>query len=318
VTEEDVTNALTKIIKGETKTIYFTEGHGEKPIDGGEMGDYQLAAKDLEKAGYAVKKLNLAREGKVPEDAAAVVVAGPQNEPFAPELDMLDAYLRAGGSLLLLLDPPPAASLKELTKKWSIEVADNRVIDVSGYGKLFGTGPAIPLVADYKPHTITSKFQGTFSFFPVTRSVSPATSPAEGVTVESLLETSEASWGESDLTSDKVGFDEKADVKGPVPIASVATKDAGEDKKSRLIVYGDSDFAVNRYFHEQANGDLFTNTVRWLVQDESFIAIAVKNPEDRPITMTESQGRIVGLTAMFFFPGAIIAAGIFMWAKRRR
>ena len=30
VREEDVTNALMKIVKGEQKTIYFTAGHGEK------------------------------------------------------------------------------------------------------------------------------------------------------------------------------------------------------------------------------------------------------------------------------------------------
>jgi ABC-type uncharacterized transport system involved in gliding motility auxiliary subunit len=148
--------------------------------------------------------------------------------------------------------------------------------------------------------------------------VIPASAPAEGVSVEPLIETSEASWGESDLTSNRVGFDEKVDVKGPVAIAAVASRDAGENKKSRLIVFGDSDFAMNRYFHEQANGDLFTNTVRWLVQDESFIAIAVKNPEDRPITMTESQVRLVGIIVMLLFPGAIIVAGVFVWARRRK
>src|SRR5262245_18082110 len=36
VREEDVTNALMKIVKGEKKTIYFTDGHGEKKIDDSE------------------------------------------------------------------------------------------------------------------------------------------------------------------------------------------------------------------------------------------------------------------------------------------
>jgi ABC-type uncharacterized transport system involved in gliding motility auxiliary subunit len=68
-------------------------------------------------------------------------MAGPTTEPFPQELDKLDAYLNAGGSALLMLDPPPAASLKDFTKKWAVNVGDNRVIDVTGVGRFLGKGP---------------------------------------------------------------------------------------------------------------------------------------------------------------------------------
>ena len=314
VIEEDVTNALLKLVKGETKTIYFTEGHGEKAIANVERTGYQVATKDLEKAGYVVKPLNLIVQGGVPEDAAAVVIAGPTTEPFAQEVEFVDAYLNKGGSVLLMLDPPPAASMADLAKKWSVDVGSNRVIDP--VSRLFGAEPDVPLVSEYRPHKITERFN-VMTFFPQTRSVKPAEPAVEGVIAEPLLESSEESWGESDLQGLKVTRDAN-DLKGPVSLATVVNKDVDEGKKARLIVIGDSDFARNELFNLQGNGNLFTNVVRWLVQDESFISIAVKNPEDRPINMTESQGQLVMYTVLLFFPGAIVAAGVFVWAKRRR
>ena len=85
--EEDITNALMKIVKGEKKTIYFTQGHGEKKIDDTERTGYSIAKTGLEKENYVVKTVNLVQEGKVPDDASVVVMAGPTSEPFPNELD---------------------------------------------------------------------------------------------------------------------------------------------------------------------------------------------------------------------------------------
>ena len=54
----------------------------------------------------------------------------------------------------------------------------------------------------------------------------------------------------------------------------------------RVIVVGDSDFASNRLLFFQANPDLFLNTVNWLAQQESLIAIRPKEASDRRLTMT--------------------------------
>ena len=316
-TEEDVTNALMKLVKGEKKIVYFVEGHGEKAINSPDRTGYQVAAGALGKDGYEVKPLSLVREEKVPADASAVVVVGPETEPFPQETDKLDSYLNGGGSVLLMLDPPPSASLKEFTQKWSVNVGSNRVIDVTGMGQLLGRGPDTPLVGSYGQHKIVERFD-VMTFFPVARSVAPASPPAAGLSAEPLIESADQSWGESDLTSNKVGFDEKSDIKGPVPIATVVTKDAEGGKKARLIVFGDSDFAENANFSNQGNGNLFLNTVKWLAGDESFIAIKTKSPEDRSLTITESGGRTVWILVVILIPGAVLVTGVLVWARRRR
>jgi ABC-type uncharacterized transport system involved in gliding motility auxiliary subunit len=318
--EQDITNALVKLVKGMQKTIYFTQGHGEKEIDNAEAHGYQFVKNGLEKENYVVKSVNLIQEGKVPADASVLVMAGPTSEPVAGELDAIDAYLNGGGNALLLLDPPPGgASLKDFLKKWSLDVGNNFVVDASGMGKLFGAGPTIPLVTKYEGHRITQGFN-VMTFYPLARSISPLMPTVAGITVEPLLKTNEVSWGESDLSpgeKKQVQFDEKTDVKGPVTIAAVATKAIG-DKKARLIVFGDSDFAINQYFGQVGNGNLFTNTVSFLAQDENFISIKAKDPANRPVTMTESQEKSVAWLVELLLPASVLVVGISVWVKRRK
>jgi ABC-type uncharacterized transport system involved in gliding motility auxiliary subunit len=315
--EEDVTNSLLKIVKGEKKTIYFVEGHGEKKLDDAERTGYANAKAALEKENYVVKTVNLVQEGKVPDDASLLVMAGATSEPFPNELELIDGYLNKGGSALILLDPPPAASLTDFMKKWSIDVGNNMVVDASGVGRLFGAGPTIPLVTNYSHHKITEHFN-VMTFFPLVRSVAPLMPPVNGINAEQLLASNERSWGETDLKSAQAEFDPKTDLKGPVPLATVATKDQGENKKSRLVVYGDSDFASNGFFGLQGNGNLFLNTVAWLAQDESFISIRAKNPDDRRLTMTEAQGRLASYVMLLLLPAGILISGVSVWMKRRR
>jgi ABC-type uncharacterized transport system involved in gliding motility auxiliary subunit len=169
----------------------------------------------------------------------------------------------------------------------------------------------------YPDHKIVQRFN-VMTFFPLARSVAPATPPVAGLSVQPLIESADRSWGETDMKSNEVGFDEKVDLKGPVPIATVVTKDISEGKKARLIVFGDSDFAINANFSNQGNGNLFLNTVKWLAGDESFISIKTKNPTDRPITMTETGGRTVSFLTQLAFPAASLIAGILVWVRRRR
>jgi ABC-type uncharacterized transport system involved in gliding motility auxiliary subunit len=317
IREEDVTNALMKIVKGERKTIYFVQGHGEKSIDDAEKIGYSTAKAALEKENYVLKNLNLVQENKVPDDASVVVMIGPTAEPFPNELELLEGYLNKGGSVAILLDPPPGPSMSEFMKKWSIDVGNNFVVDASGVGRLFGAGPSVPLVTNYSNQKITEGFK-VMTFFPFVRSVTPAQTPVAGITAVQLLASNERSWGESDLKSNQAGFDEKTDLQGPVSLAVVATKDAAENKKGRLVVYGDSDFASNNAFGLQGNGNLFLNTVSWLAQDESFISIRPKNPEDRRLTMTEQDGRLMSFVTLLFMPVGVLIAGVSVWMKRRK
>ena len=104
--EEKLTNGLVKVTRDSKRVVYITQGHGEPEITNTERTGFSEAKGALDKANYEAKPLALARQGKVPDDASVVIIAGPRNDFFGPEIDALDAYLGRGGKLLAMINPP--------------------------------------------------------------------------------------------------------------------------------------------------------------------------------------------------------------------
>ena len=84
VEEEPITNALVKVTREGKRVVYVLQGHGEPDLGNSERTGLSVAKTAMERASYEVKPLVLARETKIPDDAAVVIVAGPRIELFAP------------------------------------------------------------------------------------------------------------------------------------------------------------------------------------------------------------------------------------------
>ncbi|MGH9775939.1 MAG: GldG family protein [Candidatus Acidiferrales bacterium] len=316
-TEQYITGALLKVTSATQKTVCFVEGHGEKSIsDSGPRG-YSAVKGELEKENYLTKSINLVETNGVPADCSVLVEAGPTQSLFAQEAQMIETYLSNGGKAFIELDPDTDAKLDDLFKEWNIKVGDNTVIDASGIGRMFGTGPAVPLVRDYGASPITGKFQGTMSFYPLARTVEIADRNNTQVFPVELLKTSPASFAkEGKITGTTVSFDPKKDKQGPLTLGlSAEKKDGG--KTARLVVIGDSDFASNQWMGLQRNGDVFFNTINWLSEQENLISIRPKSATARRVTMTEAQLTGLRWFSLVLLPGLVILSGIYIWWKRK-
>jgi ABC-type uncharacterized transport system involved in gliding motility auxiliary subunit len=324
VQEQDLTNAIIKVGRSEAKRIYFIQGHGEKDPTDTEQAGYSDAKKNLEDQGYKVDTINLASQGKVPDDAKVLIEAGPTTAPFPQEMQFVDDFMNnKGGGMLLLLDPPPSPSFDSFLKEWGVQADKDIVLDVSAIGRAMGAGPSLPLVQRYENHKITERFR-TMTFFPLTRSIQPDKNPPSGITVETLFKSNESSWGETNLGSKEATFDPIKDMKGPLSLAVAASKEIkpGSDNsaavKSRLVVTGTSNFPINSYFANQGNGNLFLNMVSWLAQDEDLISIRPKSPEDRRIILSQSQLSMLWMITIILLPGIAAVAGFIIFIERRR
>jgi ABC-type uncharacterized transport system involved in gliding motility auxiliary subunit len=320
--EQDVTNAIIRAGRPQAKKVYFIQGHGEKdPADANRTG-YSEAKKTLEDQGYKVEDLNLASQGKVPEDAKVLIEAGPTVELFPQELQLINGYLGKGGvGMLVMVDRPPAPSLQPLLDNWGIQVDNDVVLDNSNEGRLMGS--TMPIVRRYESHKITENFNLT-TIFPLTRSVQPAKTIPSGVTVETLFKSNTNTWGETDLKSRDATNDPAKDLQGPLSLAVAATReikpssDNGPSPKSRLVVTGTSNFPINTFWGAGGDGNLFMNMISWLAQDEDLISIRPKAPEDRRVIMSQNQMIIVVLVTILLIPGIALAVGITVASKRRR
>jgi len=84
------------------------------------------------------------------------------------------------------------------------------------------------------------------------------------------------------------------------------------------VVVGDSDFALNKYYFFQANGNFFNNAVSWLAEEKDLVAIAPKVTAPRTVSLTRSAGRLVFFYTLFILPLLVFAAGIGVWLYRRK
>ena len=337
--EQELTNGLVKVIQGTQHKVYFVQGHGEKSPDGSDRDGYSVIAQSLGSDNFATDKLVLAQRD-IPEDTTVLIIAGPTVDFLTPEVDRLNNYMNRGGKVLLMLDPPAKAGSSDVTqlvnfaKEWGIDVGTNVVVDASGIGQVLGTGPEVPVAAKYNTHPVTDRFN-LLTAYAFARSVASNSAGANNRFAQNLVETSEQSWAETDMkglmSSAPITRDtDKGDLAGPVSLAAAVSgsastappapdaKDADTKKpESRLVVFGDSDFASNRWLGISGNRDLFLNAVNWLAQQENLIAIRAKDPEDRRITLTAGQDRFIMWLTLLVIPGLILLAGVHTWWRRR-
>jgi ABC-type uncharacterized transport system involved in gliding motility auxiliary subunit len=336
--EQSLTNSLKKVIEGTAKKIYFVQGHGEHDPTASDRAGYSGISDALKSDNFEVAKLALAQEGKIPDDATVVVVAGPKTDYFAPEVDALRGFLKKGGKALLFLDPvdkadaPPLTNLIALAKEWGMTVGNDIVVDASGMGRLINAGPEVPIAMPSQPaHAITRDFR-LMTAFPLTRSVTPIDGGTDGKVAQKLLETSPQSWGETDLkglfsTSRPQLNVDKGDKAGPVSIAAAVSAPAPDapapatpdlpKPEARVVVVGDSDFASNSALGIQGNRDIALNMANWLAQQENLIAIRPHDAQDRRIQLTEDQSQRIFWIALLVIPGLLLGNGVRVWWRRR-
>jgi len=314
--EEDITGAIIKVTQDKVKTVCFVTGHGEKSLtDDGEDGYSHLDA-GLKKENYLTKTLNLVSENGVASDCSLVVIAGPTQQFFPQEAEMLEKYLGSTGKGLILVDPQTDPKLGEIFQAWNTNVGDNVVIDASGMGRLLGAGPAIPLVTTFGQSPITRNFTNVMVFFPLARTVSTADKSKTDPQIVELLKTSPQSFTVPNLKQGQNELTFNPKTAGPLSLGVAASRKA-EGGEARLVVIGNSTFAANPYVGLQKNGDLFYNTIDWLAQDENLISIRPKSQTNRRVTLTEGQASALRWLDLFFLPGIVIFSGVYIWWKRR-
>jgi ABC-type uncharacterized transport system involved in gliding motility auxiliary subunit len=314
-TEEALTRAIRSVIS-QRKILYFLTGHGEASPDDTEVRGLSLARDALAAENLEIRTLLLAREAGVPDDAAAVVVAGPER-PFQPrELEALDSYVRGGGAVLVMIDPFVDTNLLEQVAAWGVEVGNDVIVDQQI--QLFA-GPQVgvqPIVVSYGAHPITRKLGANPTLFHVARSLRAT----DGAEIIELASTGASSWAETDtqlfLEQSMVGKD-APDRAGPIALAVARIFEGEGDGEGRLVVVGDSDFGRNRYFAEFYNQDFLINAVNWLAGEESFITIERKLPRASLVTMSPDEFTNFRYLSLFVLPEAILLWGIVLWWRRR-
>lgn len=325
LTEEELTGALVRAMKGGERMACFTLGSGEHPLDDNDRRNGFSDLKTLiEKNNYKTQTIKLLEKAEIPKECTLVVVAGPRRDYIQPAVDALKNYVENGGRALFMLDPPLKFARNEIDDNqalldvlagWGVTVDKDLALDTSGVGQLFGLGPEFPLVTSYESHAIVREMKDTPTGFPIARSLEVKN--GDKTTVEKLFSTTANSFATMNLASPEIkpGKDDK---KGPLVLGAAGTYNSGKDTgNGRFVVVGNSGWVANGFLRFNGNRDLILNMVNWLSSDEDLISIRPKEPEDRRLNMTTRQMSMIFYASVVMIPLLCVVAGIGVWWKRR-
>lgn len=337
LSEQDLVSAILISTGEQQKVVYFTTGHRERDsMDANEESDgYGFARRGLMGDNYLVETLSLKEVEAVPSDAAVLIIAGPSGGFSLDERDKLEQYLRNGGRAIFLLENAVSTQLDTLLSKWGIAVPQGTVVDI---GNSVAGDPRSPILrrGDYNPESpITEPLDDTFfTEAAAIRDIikrAPAGLPPNpderNIKLIPLAATSLFSCITTNPDrSDCLGND---DILGPFTIAMAleAVAPVGEEPpevasgaevpQTSIVVFGDSDFASNKFYFALSNSDFFLNAVDWLAQKYDLISIRSKPQAFRELIIDQREFDFIRYSSWFLMPtGIMLLAGIAWWRRR--
>ena len=333
--EESLTNALIKVTSDKERVVYGTTGHGEHDLSDTGRDGLSALKSALEKQSYVVKPLVL-NQG-VPADASALLIPGPKKSFLEAEVTMVADYLDRGGRVFLMQDPGTDPGFTEVLARYGAVVRKDVVIDK--VSQLFGGDARIPMVPGDgydQGHAITKNFDFQ-TIYPLASSIDLKQPAPAGVTATPLARTSDLSWGETseeEFRSGRIQMNDGVDTRGPITLAAAlerkseapadapgaaAGAEAGKvGTDSRILLFGDADFACNNYVNDGGNGDLALNGVAWLVEQGELISIRPRASTPRIAILSPAQVFYYGWTIVAVAPVAVALSGVAIWWRRRR
>jgi ABC-type uncharacterized transport system involved in gliding motility auxiliary subunit len=323
LTEEGISGALVRALKGGDRTVCFVLGSGEHSTDDTEPEGLSNAKMLAEKDNLKTQTIKLIPKAEIPKDCTIVAVSGPTRDYPQPEVDALKAYVEMGGRALFLIDPPLKLARQEVDDNtallnvlqgWGVTAQKDLVRDP---GSMTQLGPLAPAITTYEDQPIVRELKQRQepTLIPLARALEVKN--ADKTKVDKLFVTSDESTATTNLSNPDAP-ESKADAKGPFAIGVAGTYTTGSEQgNGRFVVVGSSSFADNQFIGILANRDLYLNMLDWLSSDEDLISIRPKEPTDNPINMNARQLSLMFWSSVLGLPLLIVAFGAGVWWKRR-
>ena len=344
LTEEEITGALVRSLKGGERNVCFLSGSGEHSLDDTAGGGFSTLKESLEHNNYKTRAVNLGQPAaplgagvapvigqpqqanvEIPKDCTVLVSGGPKLAYSPAEAAAIKAFVEGGGSVLFLMDTPlrigpqEGSENPELVKmlaEWGVTMNTDLALDTSGVGQIFGLGPEVAMVTNYESQAIVRDFkEGVPTAIPLSRTLK-----IEGntkVTDDKLISTTDNSFAASSVAGP---IDPKKGVKGPLVLAAAGTYNTGKPGSSgRFVVFGSSQWAANNVLgsRQVANRDLALNTFNWLSADEDLISIRPKETEDRRLEISGNRMNLIFWWSVVLLPLCVVGGGLMVWWRRR-
>ena len=320
--EQAISSAIHQVAFGREPVLYVVSGHGERRIDNFDPTvGFSRIAQRMQAENIRLESFTPGMASRVPEDADALLIAGPDRRWSQPEIDMLHAYLERSGRIMFLLDSRTQTGLETLLQRWGVVLGNDVVVDP----RRSVTGREV-FVNEYGLHPVTERLQGLTTIFHAPRSASPSlrestAASADKPFVTVLAQSSPAGWAEREPDRFPQRFNPDIDVEGPVAIAVAVERGPipGIDvqiRPTRMMVVGDSGFVANGGL-TGGDEDFFMSGLNWLLDREELMGISPRDVEWLRMVVDREQARRLFVWTVIAMPAMAMVLGTIVHWRRR-
>lgn len=308
--EYDLSSNIKKMTLNEKIQVGFLQGDGEPSLQALPQLTRQLMIM------YDVKPVTITDSTDIPENMKTLVIIAPKDTIPPDVFSKLDRFLSKGGRVLAAVNRVDgdlstasgrsvSTGLDDWLNKKGIKVDDEFIIDVNSGNVMVRQNqgmfvmntpvkfPYLPLIAKFDKHPITTGIEQVMMPF-----ASPVIVTASDTSLHyvNLAYTSD----KTGLEKPPINFDVMRNwsrndfTKSSLPVA-VALSGRIDGANTKMVVFGDGDFAVNGQGQGQQqlqedNVNLMSNAIDWLSDDTGLIALRTKGVTSRPLNPDIEEG----------------------------
>ena len=309
--EKQITSAIYKLTAAEETYAYYTTNHGEQALT-------SSLTEALEAQNTTAQPLDLLTS-TIPDDCDLLIINDPTSDfasdGLVDEISQLQTYLENGGRVLLTTngyDETP--NLDAVMAQFGLAREAGLVVEGDSSHALYGY--PYSLFPDYGTTDESTALDGVNRSTHVMLSVAQGITITEtdGVTAESLLNTSEDAYSKLNFDTSSTTDKENGDTDGPFSLAVWARN---ETTGAEVIWIGCPNMD-NEQLYQSIPGNLtfLQGCAASMVGQD--ILIDTKALEASPITISASTATTLGLVFVFVLPAAVLIAGGVVVLLRRR
>jgi len=310
--EQKLSSALLAVNTEKDYIAGFADGHNERPSES--------LLKLFRQNSFTIARGVLAP--MLEQNPDIVVIASPDRDYRAEEIDLLESYMSRGGSLMVFIEPSlrTLENLELFLSRWGIIPGDKLVFEKVAFT---GNNP-INIVPMYGPHEINRFFMNTrvYITMPSCRNLNINPDVGSAYDVSPVLVSTSDSYG-------KAGYQftqstrELPDLGGPFYLALSSARDIfqnGQAMKARIFVAGSRNIYADDLlgFSSYGNADFLTQVINWLTERDVTLNIPSKNIKEAPLNIIRKQAFVLGVVISILIPFLILSIGITVYIRRKK
>ncbi len=338
VTEQTITNSLLSLTEEHKPNVYLVSGHGEYTEN--ELG---VLVGFLRNEAFTVNTLNIATQGKIPDDCNILAIMSPTKDFMETEVAAVKEYINRGGNIFftkdLLEQGTELPNIQSILDEYGVSVENGYILENSSAG--IADYPYIFTPAPSAYHQITQDIASdSYMFLMYSGRLNFKTDDelkALNVEKEILLSSSETSSFITELSKSLSEAQASAQT-GASNISAILTKtipastenqaegSTSEDVKSNLVIVANGLFVVDTrsplsdqypISYLGSNKDFAINAMSYLGKKDNILTIRKDISPSTTYQPTNAEHRVV-IAIIVLVPIFIILLGIMIYHNRKK